>query len=345
MSKSNPYTLVFGKEPGELISRVTQFDDVIENFTAEKSSQQVYMVTGVRGSGKTVFMTEVANHLRSDEQWVVTELNPEKDMMVALAAKLASENKLAQIFKNSKINLSLFGLGLEVSGEVPVADIDVAVSKMIESLKKHGKRVLITVDEAVNNKFVKEFVASFQILLRQDLPVYLLMTGLYDNINSLQNEKSLTFLYRAPKIELAPLNIGAITRNYMDNFSIEKDTAVKMAKLTRGYSFAFQVLGYFTWENGGDYNKAIGKFRQYLDEYVYDKVWSELSAGDRKILRAMAEAKSEKIIDIRKVLNVDNNEFNPYRKRLINKGLINGEQRGEVTFTLPMFEDYITENS
>ena len=76
MSKSNPYTLVFGKEPGELISRVTQFDDVIENFTAEKSSQQVYMVTGVRGSGKTVFMTEVANHLRSDEQWVVTELNP-----------------------------------------------------------------------------------------------------------------------------------------------------------------------------------------------------------------------------------------------------------------------------
>ena len=129
----------------------------------------------------------------------------------------------------------------------------------------------------MNNQYVKEFVAAYQILIRQDLPVYLLMTGLYDNINSLQNEKSLTFLYRAPKIELAPLNVGAMARNYVENFKIDKDKAIKMAKVTRGYSFAFQVLGYFTWENGGDYKKAIGKFRQYLDEYVYDKVWSELS--------------------------------------------------------------------
>ena len=342
---NNPYTLVFGKAPSEMISRMTQFDEVIDNFTSEVSSQQVYMVTGVRGSGKTVFMTEIAGRLRMQEDWIVVELNPEKDLLTALAAKLASENKLAQLFKRSKINLSMFGIGLEVSGEAPIADIETAVAKMLETLKKQGKRVLITVDEVVNNQYVKEFVAAYQILIRQDLPVYLLMTGLYDNINSLQNEKSLTFLYRAPKIELAPLNMGAIARNYMENFKIEKDRAVKMAKVTRGYSFAFQVLGYFTWENGGDYKKAISKFRQYLDEYVYDKVWSELSHKDRQILAAIANHPEGKIADIRAELDIETNEFNPYRKRLIKKGIINGYQRGIVTFTLPMFEDYVTENS
>lgn len=342
---NNPYTLVFGKAPSEMISRMTQFDEVIDNFTSEVSSQQVYMVTGVRGSGKTVFMTEIAGRLRMQEDWIVVELNPEKDLLTALAAKLASENKLAQLFKRSKINLSMFGIGLEVSGEAPIADIETAVAKMLETLKKQGKRVLITVDEVVNNQYVKEFVAAYQILIRQDLLVYLLMTGLYDNINSLQNEKSLTFLYRAPKIELAPLNMGAIARNYMENFKIEKDTAVKMAKVTRGYSFAFQVLGYFTWENGGDYKKAISRFRQYLDEYVYDKVWSELSPKDRQILTAIANHPNGKIAEIREELDIETNEFNPYRKRLIKKGIINGDQRGIVTFTLPMFEDYVTENS
>ena len=46
--------------------------------------------------------------------------------------------------------------------------------------------------------------------LRQDLPVFLLMTGLYNNIHALQNDKALTLLLRTPRIELEPLNPIAI---------------------------------------------------------------------------------------------------------------------------------------
>ncbi|MBR3317729.1 MAG: hypothetical protein IKG21_07965 [Atopobiaceae bacterium] len=35
---------------------------------------------------------------------------------------------------------------------------------------------------------MRVFAASFQVFLRQNLPVFLLMTGLYENINELQNE-------------------------------------------------------------------------------------------------------------------------------------------------------------
>ena len=44
-----------------------------------------------------------------------------------------------------------------------------------------------------------------------------------------------------------------------------------MADLTKGYPFAFQVLGYLTWNHHGDYNAVRGEYEQYLSEFVYDK--------------------------------------------------------------------------
>ena len=72
------------------------------------------MITGVRGIGKTVFMNEIARRFAKEEDWIVVELNAGRDLLVSLAAKLSSEDAYAKIFQNAKINLSLFGLGLEV---------------------------------------------------------------------------------------------------------------------------------------------------------------------------------------------------------------------------------------
>jgi len=43
------------------------------------------------------------------------------------------------------------------------------------------------------------------------------MTGLFENIDALQNEKNLTFLYRAPKVKLQPLDKGAVKQKYQEN--------------------------------------------------------------------------------------------------------------------------------
>ena len=335
---------MFGKEPSELISRSSQITAILDTFTAEAAPQQVYMITGVRGCGKTVFVTEIANTLKQKDDWIVLELNPERNLLETLAAKLSSENSLAHIFENAKINLSFFGFGLTVSGSAPITDIETALTKMLESLKKHGKRILVTIDEVTNTQNMRIFASSFQIFVRQGLPLFLLMTGLYDNIRKLQDEKSLTFLYRAPRIELKPLNIGTISRSYQKTFSFNPDKALSMAKMTRGYSFAFQVLGYYTWENDSDPGKAFEPFRQTLDDYVYEKIWSELSAEDRRVSYGIAMTPSRRIKDIRDFLQMETNQFNPYRKRLINKGILSGDEHGYVQFILPFFEDYIIEN-
>ena len=341
---NNPYSLAFGKTPEQIISRTTDRMQVLDMFDGQHPSHQAYMITGVRGSGKTVFMTNISKILAAEKEWIVVELNQERDLLEGLTAKLANEKKLAEIFKSARIDLSFWGFGVRIEGARPITDIETAISRMLKSMDKKGKRLLVTIDEVVNNASMREFAAAFQIFIRQDLPIFLLMTGLYENINSLQNEKSLTFLYRTPRIDLKPLNIGTISRNYQDVLHVNPQDALAMAKLTKGYSFAFQVLGYFTWTSGKDYRKAYGDFRQYLDEFVYQKIWAELSFGDRRVCHGIAVSDHGKVSEIRELLGVGSNYFNQYRERLIRKGLIGREERGYIRFILPEFEKYVVEN-
>ncbi len=339
----NPYTLQFGKEPDEYISRMEQKNRVIESFL--ENEMQIYMITGVRGLGKTAFMSNIKSEFIQYKDWVVVEIGVEDDMLSSLAAKLNSESSLGAMFKSAKINLSLLGLGVEIGGVPPIANIEVALGKMLETLKKHKKKLLILVDEVINNSNVRMLASAFQIYVRDQLPIYLLMTGLYDNIDDLQNEKNMTFLHRAPKIHLNPLNIGTMALSYRKNIKVDEENALKMAQLTKGYPYAFQVLGYLTWKNNGDYEASMPDYKQYLEEYVYDKIWSELSRKDKQILYGIASVDSGKVADIRAFLNITTNEFNPYSKRLKRKEIITGDERGYVSLTLPLFDRFVIENT
>ena len=341
----NPFTLTFGKSPLEPVERPLQTMEIVDTFTAEMVNQQMFIITGVQGSGKTVMMTEIARRLREREDWVVIELNPATDLLQGMLAKLNSNKVCAAIIKSAKIDLSFFGFGVVIEGVPPLTDTETAIITILEKLKKQDKRLLITIDEVTNNDYMKVFAGSFQIFVRQDLPVFLLATGLYENIDELQNEKNLTFLFRAPKIQLKPLNQQAVMNKYKNIFQIDQDVAKQMAELTSGYPFAFQVLGYLTWNHSGHYEAVLDEYEQYLSEFVYDKIWSELSQKDRIVARGIAETESGKIKEIREHLGMETNEFNPYRKRLMKKGIVSGETRGYVFFTLPLFERYVIDNS
>lgn len=183
----------------------------------------------------------------------------------------------------------------------------------------------------------------FSDFLRQEYPVFLLMTGLFENIYDLQNEKSLTFLYRAPKIMLGALNFTAIRKKYMDIFNLDMEAAGGMAGLTSGYPFAFQVLGYLYWENrdNGPIEEVLPEYDQYLAEYVYDKIWSELSDLDRKILAVMAESGETKVKEIRNRTDMKSSLFSVYRDRLKRKGVLDTGKYGEISFALPRFAEFV----
>ena len=262
--ENNPFTLDFGREPAEMIPRLNLMEKLKQTFMDEPASRHISMITEIRGSGKTVFMTRVAKQIAENPKWTVVELSPEQDLLDALLAQLQKDKTVLRFLKSAQINLPFSSVELKAEGTPEMKHPEILLEKILENMKKRGRKLLITIDEVTNNPNVRLFASIFQILIRKDLPLYLLMTGLYDNLRALQNEKSLTFLYRAPRITLESLNLGTIADSYQRVFQIEREPAVEMARDTRGYSFAFQVLGYFTWLYGDDPVKVRTFYRQYL---------------------------------------------------------------------------------
>lgn len=340
---NNPFTLSFGKKPLQYISRISQTNEILENFSAPEPPNQIYMLTGVRGSGKTVMLTSIAGEMKKDESWIVLELNPTRDLLQSLAAKLYGLPEMHPYFVQAKFDFSAFGLGIALENAVPITDIENAIELMLREIQKRNRRLLITIDEVTNCEYIRIFSSSFQIFLRQGYPIFLLMTGLYENIYDLQNEKLLTFLYRAPKIMLESLNYTAVRKKYMDIFGLHTETAEEMTRLTGGYPFAFQVLGYLFWENRGSktIEEILPEYDQYLQEYVYGKIWSELSDLDRKILDGMAESGETRVKNIREQMGMKSGLFSVYRDRLKRKGVLDTGKYGEISFALPRFAEFV----
>ena len=338
----NPFTLIFGQKPLQYISRIKQSNEIIDNMIEDFCA--VNMITGVRGSGKTVMMTSIMQRMSEYDNWITMELNPQRDLLQGFAAKLYDEPNIQKLFIKSKINLTAFGIGVEIENTAPISDIEIALERRLDQVKKAGKKILIAIDEVTNSENARIFISAYQIFLRQNYPICLLMTGLYDNIYNLQNDKSMTFLYRAPKILLEPLNFTSVREQYRQIFNISEEEASRMAYTTKGFSFAFQVLGYLYWENRNDMTleQLMPKYDQYLAEYVYDKIWSELSETDKKIISALSSTSGEiQVKDLRaKLDNMSPEKFSVYRERLKRKGLINVSSYGKLSLSLPRFEEY-----
>lgn len=334
----NPFTISFGKKPQQYISRPVQTDQIIHTFNETEPSSQVFMIAGIRGSGKTVMLSEISDYYKAKDDWIVLNLNGDTDLIAGAVSKLNAMKPLAALFRKAEISVDIPGVSVSVHGAE--YDMDTTLQKMLAALQKKGKRVLFLIDEISKNAYTKVFSGNFQIYMRENYPVYLIMAGLYDNISDLQNDKTLTFLYRAPKIFLDPLSIPAIAASYQTIFHLSAAKAMEMARLTNGYPFAYQVLGYLKYEMKGSEEDLLRKYDEYLGTYVYEKVWDELSPTDRKVVRVIADGHVT-TNEIRTELGFSSQMMNVYRKRLMNQGIVNGSRRGELTLQLPRFAEFV----
>ncbi len=337
----NPFSLNFGIEPNRMISRNNQIDEIVEGFKAASPSTYLYIITGVRGSGKTVTMASIMHRLKADKDWVTVSLNPNRDLLKGLAANLFENPMLKPAFVKADISFSM-GVNVSLGMDAPEPDVEIKIKKMLSVLKNLGKKLLVAIDEVTNSSDLRAFASAYQIFLYEGFPFFLIMTGLYDNVRSLQNEKSLTFLYRAPKLELKPLGIQAMANNYKDVFRTEDDEALRMAKFTKGYSYAFQVLGYLKFKRQVPFEMLIPEFDEIMEEYAYEKIWSELSPKDREIIHAIARNGGKmKVQEIIKATGMTSSSFSTYRRRLGKGGILSTEEYGYCEICLPRFKEIV----
>ena len=342
MKPGNPFTLTFGKKPNEYIVRYEAIETITSTFMAENPVSQTFLVEGLRGSGKTVLMTAIANELRNEPDWVVADLNSTHDLIDDLAFRLSETCRKIPDIRETGFNISFAGFGVGMNGAKTPHDNIRLIDTIFESLKKRSKRILITIDEVQNDKNMRLFASEFQLFLRKDYPVFLLMTGLYENIHLIQNDPALTFLLRTPKVCLEPLSLSQITKQYRSVFEIDNAEAKKLAMITKGYAFAFQALGmlYFEYRDELSLPSIIDKMEDMLDDFVYAKVWTTLSLQEKVILRNMPD-RPIRVKSICEAVGMSSSVFSQYRDRLIKKGLIVSPGHGYLEPALPRFTEVV----
>lgn len=85
----------------------------------------------------------------------------------------------------------------------------------------------------------------------------------------------------------------------------------------------------------------LPEYDQYLEEYVYSKIWSEMSELDKKIVFEMAVSGETKVKNIRERLKMKSEQFCVYRDRMKRKGVVNCEQYEHLTLALPRFDEFV----
>lgn len=340
----NPFTLSFSRKPVEYIDRPVQTNRILETFREDPITDQLFLIMGVRGSGKTVLLSSVANILEQDTRWTVIRCAPTGSIVHEIAQELSSAGH-GSISVTAQIHLPVGQIGL--SSETIKGTDQTQIDRVLDTFQKQGRKLLITVDEVTNTPQMREFASVFQILVGKERPIFFLGTGLYENILPLQNENNMTFLYRAPRINLTPLDMAAIARSYAKLPGVSAGQSVQLAALTKGYPFAFQALGYLLWEHLPDcsFQTILPDYDTVLADSAYSKMWMEMSDRDREVCRSIANSAGNRTKDIRSLCGMDSSLFSVYRARLRNRGIINTMEYGKVAFALPRFAEFVRDRA
>lgn len=343
----NPFTTTFSKIPLLSYIQRDEISKILENFSYDEPSESVYKITGARGSGKTIILAKIEEGLSKDENWCVCRLSVNRDMLTQLLGDLINKGVIKNKGKITGLNLSatILGNGGGIGfNKENIAKIDqgAELDDCFQKLKDTETKILIGIDDVSRTTHMIEFASEFSKWLRAGYHVYLVCTGLYENIENLSNVKNLTFFRRATTIQSKTLNNVRMVEMYKKTLGVDADKAKYLAALTKGYAYAFQKLGSLYFESDTkNMDDIIAELKAELYSYSYEKIWEELTDEDRFLVSLLkkdnVEYKRETLV---KEMGSKHANYNVYRDRLIKRGLINNRQ-GTISLALPFFAEYM----
>lgn len=330
--QENPFAVTFGQKPAVYVERPHLADGILDMFRADPITNQFYVLRGPHGSGKTVLLIDIAARLEEDQHWVVVRCDPESPGLPAIA------NGLREAVYSG--NCTAMQPAAGESDESAAFEIE----GTLKQLAGRGKKILFTVDAMTNTPQMQNFLSYFQLWMCKELPVFFLGTATYENMQEIQDAPCLTFLYRAPKIDLFPLDLLLVAESYQTALDIPETLSLRLANLTKGYAFAFQALGYLYWNAKpvASIEKLLPDFDALLADSAYSAIWQELPLEDRILCQAIAESGSGKAADIKTRLpGATAVHFRERCLRLKHQGLVDISENGQIAFSLPRFREFV----
>ena len=359
---ANVFSPTFGYRPKYVVGRDKEVSDFMESIAdAPGHPNRATFFLGQRGMGKTVLLLELAERAREAGFIVVravagnTMLDDIIEGLQIAGERYIKERKIP--VKSVSAGAFGFSVGLTFTDEIQKNfGFNSKLSLLCEALAKRKKGVLFLIDEIqASTSEMRAFATTYQQLVGDGMNVAVAMAGLPNAISSVLNDKTLTFLNRASKVILNPLQTADVSACYakaLSDLDIEFDakTLDAAACATDGYPYLLQLVGYHMLKFlDGESNLtatalelAVASSKRALASDVILPCLNPLSAEDKRFLKAMAADNNEsRVLDIRDRLQVGKSHVQTYRRRLMETGLIHSTSRGMLAFSMPYLRQYL----
>jgi hypothetical protein len=351
----------FGNRPEQYIGR----DGVIEQFMAGLtepvgSRNRCTLFLGQRGMGKTALLLEL-NDRAQKAGYVVARVTAHEGMPQAIIEQFQLNG--SKFFNDDKRKLTgvsagalgfSFGLTFSEAAQRQYG-FRSKMSLLCDKLAEKGKGALILIDEVCTSAAMREVASAYQELVGDRKNIAIAMAGLPHAVSSVLNDSVLTFLNRATKVELGLISTNLIRAYYERAF---KSIGIKAsneildhaALSTRGFPYLMQLIGYYMIQytprdevvTDDIMNKAEKAAMKDMDDNVFKPILAPLSDNDRIFLQAIAHCGGTVTTSkLQAKLGKKGPAIQPYRKRLIEAGVIESPRRGELVFAVPYLADYL----
>ncbi len=324
---------------------------VITNFKSDESEKHVYKITGLQGSGKSVEYGKIIKAFRQEKKWLVYSLPAAGECVEELCGFLKGEKALGGSRSAGKSMSASFSAGVVgISGtlsdsqnsRVNEGETEAEIIKLIETAGKKKFKILIGIDDIAKTTHTVRLLSIIGSMIVTGAEIYLLVTGLSENIEEFASEKSLSFFKRADSMEAAFLNKYDIVERYQTLLGVDATEAKRLETITNDFAYAYQVLGtlYFNKKRTDTVDDLMPAFENIVFKDSYDIIWKKLTAGEKEFVRCICKTKDGKIDDIKAQMH-NPSSYNMFRKILTDKHLADGNKRGYLRINLPRFDSFV----
>ncbi len=364
--KDTVFSPAFGNRPNQLVGRSKITNDILEGLESEPGSKErATLLLGQRGFGKTVLLWEIADLARERGFVVASPTVVSDNMPERIIEKIQDDGERFMKDKRGRlvggtVGALGFTVGLQFSDAVQeTKSFGYKLAKLSERLEEQDRGILVLVDEVqASSPELKQLVTSYLELVGERRNVALVLAGLPGAVSAVLNERVLTFLNRAHKIQLGPLAIGDVDAFFAQAFPkagvmLDREMRREAALHTEGSPYMLQLVGHYIVEyaddNGhisnGGFSDALSTAASSFKEDVCSTTVAALSDKDVDFLRAMLiDDEQSNISDIARRMGVTGDYAQKYRKRLISSGIIEAPRRGYVSIAVPFLADYLRDS-
>lgn len=388
-SVDNPYTPNAGESPEALLGRNDQLEafSILLKRMAQGRSAQSMIITGLRGVGKTVLLNRF-RRIAEDDGWKVVFLEASKHDeasfrsaisagMHAVLLQLSPRKRWSERFKRAAGILSSFSAAVSstvdtdggwtvkldvspIEGCADTGDLRLDLTDLFlaigEAAKEKETGVVLLIDELqfLEKVQLEALIQAIHRTVQDRLPFTFVGAGLPQIAKLAGEAKSY-----AERLFIFP-EIGFLSDEDARSALVEpargegvkfEDEAVELAtRITHGYPYFIQELGYQTWGIGDnnritvcDVEAARGPYEAKLDSSFFRVRLDRATHLQTAYMRAMAQLGPEpqKAEDVAALLKRRSTEVATIRSGLIKMGLLYTPTHGYAAFTVPDFDKFM----